>query len=444
MRTAIHPGACRPLPASLSCALVLTMSSGSADAARIDYELGLTALYSDNLTLSPTAAESGTVIAPWLRFGAEQTGSAFALDLRGNLQYLDFPSGTFDDGFRGALSGQAQWTLIEERMVWVFEDYLSRQPVDTLGAFSLDNEQQTNVFVTGPSVFARFGPAMRGQLDLRYGNSRAEETDTFDSDRYNASLRLYREFSRTRRLGFNAEATRVDFDVDSAAVPDYTRYDAYLGYESEFRRLKHGLDAGYSQLEFRDGRGSTSAPLLRAHFDWNLAPRSTIDGRLSYQFADAAQDQVVLADDFQDAITDVVGNPQVPVTPDVFRERRVELGYRFGGERLSLQARPYYQRLRYVDAFAQAQDQRGYGGIFEIGYRVRPRLMLSFLVAHDTREFDALARKDRDFSTALSLTNAFTRHWYGSIGLQRRERSSTAAGQDYDENAATISIHYRR
>ena len=64
------------------------------------------------------------------------------LDARGNLQYLHYVDGSFDDGFRGALSAQAGWTLIQERLEFVVEDYLSRQPIDTLAAFSPGNEQR--------------------------------------------------------------------------------------------------------------------------------------------------------------------------------------------------------------------------------------------------------------------------------------------------------------
>ena len=97
---------------------------------------------------------------------------------------------TFDDRFRGKFAGNVNWTLLPERLDWVFEDYMSPQQIDEFASSSPDNEQQVNLFVTGPTLYARFGAATRGQFDLRYGNSYAEENDEFNGDRYSAAARV--------------------------------------------------------------------------------------------------------------------------------------------------------------------------------------------------------------------------------------------------------------
>jgi len=377
-----------------------------------------------------------------LRFDVEQAGSTLRLNMRGNLQYLDYRDDTFDDGFRGSFSGQARWTMLPERLEWTFEDYVSRQPIDTLSAFNPGNEQQTNVFVTGPSLFARMGEATRGQLDLRYSNSYAEDNDTFNGDRYNVAARVLHELSTSKRITGNLEATRAEFD-NALLNSDYTRYDGYASYTSEFRTVDFGIDVGYSRLEFKDdARDDASAPLVRGNLDWKISPRSTLTANLSYEFADAAQDLIVNDVGPETPIIGDSGSPEVPVTPDVFRQRRLELGYQFAGERFNFQVRPYYQRIRYVDALVQDESSRG--GLIQASYQLRPRLTLSLLAAQETRKFDDLSREDKDFTASLSLVNEFTRHWSGRIDLQRRERNSSIAGQDYDENAAIVSFTYRR
>lgn len=131
------------LPLSL-----MTLASANAHAARVSYEVGIGVLRSDNIGLAAVNERSDTVIAPQLRFDIEQSGSTLQLTGRGQLQYLDYVDDTFSDGFRGAFSGQALWTLLPDRLTWTFEDYLSRQPVNSFNAFSPANEQQTNLFVT--------------------------------------------------------------------------------------------------------------------------------------------------------------------------------------------------------------------------------------------------------------------------------------------------------
>lgn len=423
------------LAIATAAVVVAAATPGSASAVRLDYELGLSVLRSDNIGLSDTGEVEDTVVSPGIRFSASQEGSTFRLDARGNLQYLYYVDDSFDDGFRGALSAQAGWTLVEERLEFVVEDYLSRQPIDTLAAFSPGNEQQANMFIAGPTLFARLGDATRAQLDLRYGNSHAEENAAFDSDRYTAALRGQREFSRTRRIGLNAEATRVDYDIPLPGT-DYTRYDGYLSYGAELRRLDITVEAGYSRLELEDRPDSHSDPLFRGRVTWRLSPRSAFDAGVGYQFIDAAQDLVVLETG--------AGNPQVPIGPDVYRQRRADVGYRYDGERFDLRAGGYFQRVNYVDAIAADSDQDSHGGGIEVGYRVRPRTRLSFLSAFDTRDYGDLAREDDESTLGVALTHEFTRNWSTRLDLLRRQRDSSEAGQDYDENAAAISITYRR
>jgi CheY-like chemotaxis protein len=106
-------------------------------------------------------------------------------------------------------------------------DSLSQQSVSSIAAFTPGNQQQINVFEAGPSFFARFGQTTLGQLDLRYTNSYAEETQTFNSDRYTAAARLTRELSATDRISGNLEGTRTEYDSISELY-DYERYDAFV------------------------------------------------------------------------------------------------------------------------------------------------------------------------------------------------------------------------
>jgi hypothetical protein len=428
-----------PVRTALAAALLAALP-GAAHAVQIDYQVGVSALHSDNIALSDGNKIDETVVSPQLRFDITQTGSTLSLGAHGQLQYLDYRDNTFDDGFRGSFSGQGLWTMIPERLDWTFEDYLSRQPIDTLASFSPGNEQQANLFVTGPTLYVRMGQSTRGQLDLRYSNSYAGDNDAFNSDRYNAAARVLRDLSTTRTIGVNVEATRVEFDLD-ALDADYTRYDGYLSYTSRFRSLDLDVSLGYSRLEFRDRPNLDDwLPLARADLAWHISPRSTLDAALSYEFSDAAENLAFT--NAEDPVLDDLGNPTVPVTPEVFRQRRLELGYAFSGERLGFEVRPYYQRISYVDSLAE--DEEIHGGYAQLSYKVRPRMTLSLLAAHEDRKFSGLDRHDRDFSVGVSLENRFTRNWSARFDLQRRQRNSSETGQDYDENAAIVSFSYRR
>jgi putative beta-barrel porin BBP2 len=421
-------------------AAMLTALPGLAHGARIDYEVGVSVLHSDNIALAETNEQGETVLMPQLTFNIAQAGSRLNLNAGGRLQYLDYRDDTFDDGFRGSFSGQALWTLLPERLEWAFDDYLARQPIDTLASFNPDNEQQVNYFITGPTLFLRMGAATRSQFDLRYSTTYAEDSREFDSDRYNVAARLVRDLDPTRSISANVEATRVEYNRAPTNV-DYTRYDGYARYTSRFRSFDLNIDVGASRLEFEEGQDNAWQPLFRGDLAWRVSPRSKFDAALGYGFSDAAED-LVRTEIANGTPVDVVGDPTVAVSPSVFKQRRLELGYEFSGARFGLQVRPFYQRVGYVDA--TALDENSWGGLLQASYKVRPRMTLAATAVYTDRRFEDLTRRDRDSYVSLSLENQFTRHWSARMALQRSQRNSTTTGQDYQENAAIVSFSYRR
>ena len=426
------------------CLALLVVLSGNSAAIDVDYEIGVAAKHSDNIALSETNAIDDTVISPRLYFQVGQAGRNLELFARGDFEYLDYTNGTFDDEVRGRFAGKANWMLLPDRIDFVVQDSLSLQPVDQFAAFAPSNQQQVNVFVTGPTLYARFNGRTRGQLDLRYINSYAEKDDGFNSDRYNAAARLSHDLTASQKVSANLEATDVRFDLVGRAS-DYRRYDGYVNWTANRHYVDLSLDLGSSRLEL-DDRESRSYPLGRATLDWRLSPRSALRTTLRYQLNDAAQALISPADLDFDFETDR-GNfndfriPDAIVEPNIFRERLARVRYSYNGARLDVRVAPYYRRIRYVEELAPSQDRRG--ASVNIDYRLRPRLTLAFQLAREHRDYIGIAREDKDLVASIGLANRFNRHWTGRADFQRRERDSTEPGRSYDENAVMVSLSYR-
>lgn len=425
--------------AALPLALLAALPC-AAESLRVDYVLGASLMHSDNITLSDTAPVSETVLSPEVSFEATQSGSATSFNARGRLQYLDYRDGTFGDEARGEFAGQFNWMLLPQRLNFVVEDYLGRQPIDFAAGYNPGNQQQINVFNAGPSLFARFGQAMRGQLDLRYSDTYAEETREFNGTRHLAAVRLFRDLASNQWLSANIEASRVRFDLDGS--DDYERYDGYVGYRHESARLSLDASLGYTRLEQDDAADHETSPLARLQLEWQLAPRSLLTARASYQFADTASDLVSESDRLETLVIEDVAGVAGLVGPEVYRQRRYEVGYQYDGDRWNILVRPYLDRVDYADAVLSGWETHGAYVDFE--YRLRPQLSLTASVAREDRDFDEEAREDEDSLFRIGLSYRFSRHLSCSIGWQRRERDSSAPGQDYRENLATIGISYRR
>ncbi len=432
---------CHAMPRATLCLALLAALPGNAAAFDLEYEAGLAVKRSNNINLSEGDPISDTVISPQLRFQADQDGPRIQLAARGDAQYLHYTSNTFDDEIRGTFAGKLNWTVLPERMDVVFQDYLSRQPVDQLAPLSPTNEQQANVFIVGPSFHARLDGTTRGQLDLRYTNSYAEDTKAFNGDRFDAAARVLRKLSATQTVSANLKATKAEFN-DLGASSDYTAYDGYIGYKLNRKVIDADIDLGYSRLDPRSSGANASSALVRATLDWRISPRSLLTTTVRHQLTDATQSLITPSLELDRRSFSDFRYLDVSVRPNPYRERLLRMRYQFSGERLTARLVPYYRRIRYLDGLIEDQDRRG--GLVDIEYRLQPRLDLSVLVAREDRKYVDIAREDKDLAISVGLANRFTRHWTGRIDVQRRQRDSTAIGRSYDANAVILSLSYRR
>ncbi|HZX79471.1 MAG TPA: hypothetical protein VFE72_00765, partial [Lysobacter sp.] len=209
----------RTLPRAALYAALLAAVPVSSGAFDVDYEIGFAARHSDNIRLAERDETSDTVVGPQLRVEASHEGASLQFAARGGAQYQHYLNNSFDDELRGTFSGRLNWEVLPERLDFVVQDYLTRQPVNELEPRTPENEQQANILVLGPTLHARFGPRTRGQLDLRYTNSYAEDDEGFNGDRYDATASLVHRMRPTRTISLNLHAGRTDFDeYDFAGV----------------------------------------------------------------------------------------------------------------------------------------------------------------------------------------------------------------------------------
>lgn len=429
----------RALRATLCAGLLLALP-GHARAVRIDYRFDLSVLHSDNIARSTTDPIAETVFAPQLSFDVRRNGSGLRLESRGQLQRLHYLGDRFPAEWRGGFAGQLDWTLVPQRLSFVLEDYLSREPVNLLDSLSPDNQQQVNVLVAGPDLFARLGPATRAEIELRYGHSHADESRTFNGHRSSVAARVLRDISAWQRGSLHLEATRAGFDLSTK----YTLRNAYVGYGLERPAFRLELAAGSSRLDPWMAGVPASTPLLRGDLEWKVTPRSVLSARWRSGFSDATEYLVVQGRDIDAPAAPDLRRMDFPVHigAGAFRERRADIGYRFDGERLGLELRPHYEQVQYLEDIVP--DHRSRGGSFSLEYRLRPRTTLSLVAARQHRRFIDIAREDTDLAAGIGFVERVTRHWSWRVDVQHRRRDSSVEGQAYDENAAILAVGYER
>ena len=423
--------------------IMATLLACNSSAGQLNYQIEFAALHSDNINLSEDNQARETVAIPRLKFDFIEEGAAVEIQARGEIERRHYLENTFDDETRSAFAGRVNWSVFPQRLNLVAEDYLSQQPIDIRDGRYPGNLQQVNVFLAGPSLFAKFGGSTRAQLDLRAADTNAEVTRGFDSRRYSAAGILSHTIDAASEVSLHLMSSKVEFDeADPSIADDYVRQDAFLRYQGRLRALDYEIDLGGSNLDLDSSR-DVSITIARATAQWRINPDSRIRIRARRQFADEVQDLILRYSDPDEAlVADLADLSSSQISGRVYRLRDIELDYRYTGDRVSFRLRPRDRRRVYIDNGDSDRTERGVS--YRIGYLLRPRMNIYLEGAFQRRNFVNRGQRDKDRIYGLGLSYQMTRHWGWSAEVIRNERDSNLQDPFYRETAALLTLWWKR
>ncbi len=410
---------------------------------RLDYRLGFGIEHSDNVRRTRLDPVSETVLLPSLAFGLSGEGERFSLQAAGDAEFRDYRDAGFDSELRTRMGLSAAWRILPERLAWTFEDYLGRQPIDGFAIDRPDNQQRTNVLVTGPTLSLRPDPRTRILAEVRWIDSWAQRTREFNSDRWNFALRGLRQFSPTSSGSAHVEFSDIRFERLSDTVQSFERLDGFLRWDRRAARVELSADAGVSRIRFEDD-ADRDGGLLRLRASWLPDESQRLELRGSRQYSDAVADLIGAAPRLEDFELPV-GVPSLRSTflnPDVYRESSLGLGHVRTSPRLFSRVDAYWRDQDY--ARSDLLDQRVSGASLAVSRPLRETLTLNFYASTDRREYTLAAREDRDSLYGIALRWAWLRNLELEIGASRAQRRSDLAAESFDENRFFLGVTYRR
>ncbi|HXS72817.1 MAG TPA: hypothetical protein VN725_02150 [Rhodanobacteraceae bacterium] len=409
--------------------------------------------HSSNINLSEDNPVSQTLLVPRASFTYDQSGSTLQAHVVGQVEYIDYLEGDFDNQLRGALAGSLNWNIVPQRLAFSVIDTSTVQSVSILASNAPGNEQQVNVLSAGPVFSFRLGGTWHGQLEAHYINTIASESKGFDSQRELGVFRLIDDLNATDQLSGNVEAEHVHLQNPELVIGPvrngYDRYDAYAHYVSNLvNHVTVDLTLGGSRYSFGNGFPDKSGVLARAHVDWRVDAHNSLSLGGARQLADAAEDMLLYPDQLL-AIQEVgagdllglnVGNNVV--TPDVYRESLLDANYAWQGDRLHLSIGPYYRRVNYLGDTTLNRNEGGAG--LDLSWRMTPLMTLGFGAGVARTHYTTLARRDTTYGFGPNLTDQLTQHWSWRASLTHGHRNSTEAGHGYNDNVAFFVLSYKR
>lgn len=407
---------------------------------RTDYQFGVSVLHSDNIGLVPENQQDDWVIAPTLTFDLRRNSSRLRLAARGSAQYLDYTQGSFPNGARGALAAQANWVIAPGQLEFMAADHLTRRPVDSLVSYNPSNVQQINVFVAGPTWVARISPATRARFDLRMSDSIAEKTHEIDGQQYLLSGSVVHDLAPNRSISAAVSTEQVNFTKRSHAS-DYKRDSAFIRYGSQMRTVQLQADLGWSRADVSALDTKSSGPLVRIDAAWNPRPSQTLRLRLTQQYADTTEDVITHSlDERSMLIQDFLNNEGV-VTPQVYRDRRVQLHYDYRSDRLTVDSE--IESDRATPLHDGGEGWHAILGSVSATWRLTPNWTANAYAAAFRRTLINQPGSDRNQFIGAGFGYRWNTHWSARVDLQHRVRRTPIHVQNFKENGIVFYIGYQ-
>lgn len=418
------------LSVALTAAVTLALVAGTAHAQQadpqqgLDYSLRAGLGYSDNLGRSSGGSSESAFYSiggtlDWHRDDGRVRGSATA-----DLDWMDYFESGFDSQVWGNLNADVQYQLVQDRLLWVFENNFGQGVSDPFASSSPNNSENINFFSTGPDLTFRFGSAMGATLGARYANAWYQDTPN-DNNRYSGDLQLFRELSAQSRIYLRGSYEDVQYQ-DLGYLRDYDRTDGALGYTVTGARTSLDFEGGYSQLNFATG-DSDDGPLFRLTVTRDLS--ASLQGllRAGYEYNDAAQSL-----QSQGFLTNPEGTTTISAVGGVYQDKYVGGELRYTRHRTGLRVGAEYHDQDYVrtDQF-DSETFRVFAGF---NRQLSTAMSVRADVNWDSTDFVTTVSADYDeWNAALGLVWQATRTVGLDLGYQYSSRSDDLFG-GYDEN----------
>ena len=199
----------------LASALLLACGMQSLAAAELEAEVRAGVGVSDNIARTSTLEIEETITTVGFEFAATEQTRRLDLNIRSNVDYLNYVDDTFDAEWVGGLDGYANFSLIDERLSWDIRDNFGQQLLDPLEAARPGNRENVNFFTTGPTLTLSPGGRTPMVLDARYSRVGYEERPLVSID-------------------YRTDPRSCIVDALSTMVVNNTQLKLYLWYDNEW------------------------------------------------------------------------------------------------------------------------------------------------------------------------------------------------------------------
>lgn len=407
-----------------------------AHAAELSYGFQYEAERSSNIRRVPVNEQEETVDSVGLSARYRENLPNFRSEVAASTERRHFRNGTFQDETLLFLDGTAIW-LPTPQFSWTVADSFRNVPASRALPDTPANREDTNVFLTGPTIEWRLAPADHLITEARVGRFDAERSDV-DNDRHSAALRWRRRHSSLAENSLNYEYLRVEFDNDVQNA-NYERRDAF--YRGVFRRARNQitLDLGRTNID-RERNPEIDGSLFRLTATREVSSTRRMGVNLSAEYSDTA---FSLAPSGITSETPTAGTAaeatSETLTGDVFYTRRAEAFLTGSAVPLLWTVTVFTGDVDYEMTTSDVEDR---GGIFTVSYLRTANLSFNLYSNYTRSIYTVLNRTDRDVVNGASVAYRLSRSLQVSLEGQRAERRSSDPLQPFVDDRVFLRLAY--
>lgn len=420
---------------SVGATLAFALVSSAPVLAEVDFDVRAGAGVSDNINLvfegEPKTEETLQTVAS--RFTVRGGGDRTELDLGGNLQFVHYLQDTYEDQVLGGATLNFVGNVVPERLRWRITDNYGQQSLDPLQTINPGNQQNINIFRTGPALTVPLGG--RHQLDLQAVETRTSvEQANIDSARTTAQVAFTRQNSSIWSSSIGVSAQKLEYQEVEGF--DFETRSAFVRASATGGRSSLSLTLGTSSIEnlARDADGTTFAVAFGRRF----AGPGTLAVSVTRGFSDAGN----LFRLTQSSSIDVGERQDIFATPDAFENTSGFITYLRTTPLADWAVQGFWRKDEFQ---TQTQFNRDEFGIRLSMRRDLPaRLELGLNGGSVRRDLQGFRQEDDTHIYTVELVRRVGETM--GLGLRRTHtlRDQVREGLDRKENRYELFFSYRR
>lgn len=402
----------------------------NALAIRADYTLGVQAEYTDNITLSETNAQEEYPLSLLGGFLLEHSAAELDADVRGLLDYRNYPEDTYDSETLGSLSATAEWRPMPGALHLVVEDYFTQTALNTAEPETPDNRVNANAFSIGPDLFFRLAPATTLETHIRRSDYYFEDTAA-DSSRNSIAAGLVRAVRPQLSVSANVSYEDAEFSEDSRN--DFSKLDYFLRGDLHRGPTLVTLDVGMSDIDRTIGQ-DVNGFLGHLILGRQIRTNARVDLELSSQYTDSGMDMLTTG-----SSPFALDRSGEQISGDIFYDNRAEARYTSGTADHNWSA---YLILRDEDYEVLPQDRRSSAIRLDFRRGISESIYLNGYGQYRREDYSELDQLNKDTELGLGLERRLARRVSARLDYVFSTRNSDVVGGSYDENRVLFLIYY--